>query len=659
MMKLHTRRIIHRLLKPTFWRWYDRNKVERLSGADFRRLFPLRKDTEGFLQDFHESARLRFFFHPRNKKDFFLHLLTQSQSYEDVLADAQDVIGNKFEAFGSGKIHLGDSVNWQKDFRSGKEWPMCHLTASELLDVGNSSDIKVVWEINRFHQVWWLGKAYWATNSEEYARKFGELIDDWIKRNPLGMGPNWSIAMEVAIRACNWIAGYYFFCDSKCLPQDFWQRFLRSLHAHGRFIDSHLEYAKRNGNHLLADIVGLLTLGIFFRSASFGQRWTQWSAEALQEEMETQVYPDGVDYEKSIGYHRFVLELFYTATILCQKNGIPLRDSFLKRLEKMFEFVLAYTRPDGSAPVVGDADDARLFQFSGHEDFNDHRHALSVGAILFNRADFRTAASAFAQDALWLFTAEGFEKHQMLQPLPLAASSRDFPDGGFYIMRSNDAHVFIDAGDIGMRGRGGHGHNDTFSFELWCDGHQLIVDSGTYTYSADVKARNEFRSTPAHNTLMVDKTELADFTGLWSIRADETKPRVLQWLVADDRDILEAEHFAYRALPSRITHRRRVELLRPRFSLIITDFLQGSGSHVIESFLHFAPQVLVELSGTQKAIARHQNGSYIVSAEAGDFSLADTWYSKSYGVKERNKTLKLTANSMLPTELQITVQREP
>jgi uncharacterized heparinase superfamily protein len=658
MMKIHTRRVVYRLIKPALWRWYGQKKAVAVTDSEFRSLFPFRQDLSEFLRDFYESARLRFFFHPRNRKDFFLHLLTQSQPYDEVLSDAQDVLGNIFEAFGSGKIHLGESINWQKDYRSGKQWPMKRLSAAELLDVDNPSDIKIPWEINRFHQVWWLGKAYWATHNEEYARKFAELVDDWIRKNPAGVGPNWSIAMEVAIRACNWIAGYYFFCDSPSLDADFWQRFFKNLFVHGRYIEHHLEYAKRNGNHLLSDIVGLLFLGIFFRSASFGQEWTTSSVAALQEEMETQVYSDGVSYEKSIGYHRLVLELFYTATILCQYNKISLHESFMKRLENMFEFTLAYTRPDGSAPVVGDADDARLFQFSARENFNDHRHALSVGALIFNRRDFRAAAGAFAPDALWLFGGEGFEKHQKLEAPPATSVSRAFRDGGFYVMRSGESHVFVDAGDIGMEGRGGHGHNDTLSFEFWCDGRALIVDSGTFTYSANVKLRNEFRSTAAHNTLMVDGKELADFTGLWSIRADETQPRAVRWAVENNRCILEAEHSAYLAMPSHIVHRRQFELIHSPLALIITDTLKGTGSHLIESFLHFAPRVTVEIASPQKAIARNENGRYIISVSAGEISLHDTSYSSSYGVRERNKALRVTWNSMVPTAFQIIIQRD-
>jgi uncharacterized heparinase superfamily protein len=657
MIKTYTRAFLHRIIRPALWNWSGNARAAQLTHESFRGLFPFRRNAAEFLNDFHEAARFRFFFHPRNQKDFFLQLITQSQSYEEILRDAQDVGEHQIDVLGSGRTFLGEKINWRKDFKSGKEWPLRRLTAGEIIDAGNPSDIKLVWELNRFHQVWWLGKAYWVTHNEEYALKFRSLIEAWIDENPVGQGPNWFGAMEVSIRACNWIAGYYFFCESKSLPDEFWTRFLKSLYAHGLFIETHLEYSKRNGNHLLSDIVGLIVLGVFFRSASFGQNWLAWSKDALVEEMEHQIYSDGVDYEKSVGYHRFVLELIYTAAVLCEKNRVSLPEQFMSRLERMFEFTLAYTRPDGSVPLVGDADDGRLFRFSAREDFNDHRHALSVGSILFHRPDFRAVAGSFSQDALWLFGAEGFEKHQMLKPEPAPVLSRAFSEGGFYVMRSQDVHLFVDAGDLGMRGRGGHGHNDTLSFELWCDGGPLVVDSGTFVYTADIPVRNEFRSTPAHNTLAVDGTELADFRTLWAITADETHPRVLNWSTGPARDVLEAEHYAYLRLPSRITHRRRFELQKAGFSLSITDTLSGSGTHSVESYLHFAPEIVLEISSSQKAIARKGNAEYIISVSAGELSVLETWFSKSYGVREKNKTLKIALATMLPSEIRIQIDR--
>ena len=632
--------------------------IQHQTDEKFFQLFGYAGGAEGFVRQFHDAVRYRFYFHPRNQKDFFLHLITRTQAYEQILSEAQDVIENRFETLGSGKVLLGEKVNWHQDFKSGKVWPLAKLTAEEILDLGHPSDIKVPWELSRFHQVWWLGKAYWVTRNERYAEKFGELVEDWIEQNPLGGGPNWAVAMEAAIRACNWIAGYYLFCESKSLSPHFWVRFLKSLYAHGRFIENNLEYSWRNGNHLLSDIVGLSFLGNFFHQTNFGRRWLRWSVANLQEAMEEQVYPDGVDYEKSTSYHRLVLELFLDATILCMKNNIRFSDRYMEQLERMVEFIQHYTRPDGSIPLIGDGDDGRLFKLSMSENINDHRHALSVGALLFDRRDFRAAAGEFSQDALWLFGGEGFEKHQRLQGDSLQLSSRGFPNGGFYVLRSSHAHVFIDVGDLGMMGRGGHGHNDTLSFELWAHGAPLVVDSGTYAYTFDVKARTEFRSTRAHNTVVVDGREIAEFAGLWRVKKDTTDPKVLEWNIGERHDLLVAEHHGYQRLASGVVHRRRFELDKQEFEFAVTDEIIGTGSHEIYSFLHFAPGIRIELPTPRNAVAHAQTGTYWIAASDGAFSVIASRFSRSYGVQEPNAALQLTLAGQTPRTIAIRIRRE-
>ena len=599
---------------------------------------------------------MRFFFHPRNQKDFFLNLLTTSQSEESILTEAQDVLENRFDTLGSGKVNLGNKINWHCDFKSGKVWDVKPPSQLDFMDLKNPTDVKVPWELSRFHQVWWLGKAYWLTRNEQYARKFVELIDDWITDNPVGLGVNWAVAMEVAFRATNWIAGYYFFCESKSISNEFWIRFFKNLYLHGVFIRNHLEYSWRNGNHFLSDIVGLIVLGVFFRSTRFGKSWISWGVRNLEKEMETQVCADGVDYEKSTSYQRLVIELFYTATILCSRNNISLASSFMKRLENMFEFVYSYVRPDGSIPLFGDADDGRLFRFMSEVDINDHRHALCIGAILFNRGDFKITAGRFYQDALWLFGGEGFERYQMVKTKPKNPESRAFPDGGFYIMRGKSVHVMVDAGDIGMGGMGGHGHNDTLSFEYWVNGEPLIVDSGTYAYTFDVAARQELRGTKSHNTVVVDGKEIATFVGLWMIMNDSTDPKVLEWKISDQQDVFEAEHHAYDTLPSPVIHRRRIELDKVNGSMQLLDVLDGAGTHMLENYLHFFPEIKLQIIDPQQIAAIGRNGRYIIKADSGNFSVEETWFSRSYGVREKNATLKLSVTGKVPTRIRMEIR---
>lgn len=647
-----------RTVRGSFWNHLLSRRLRRLSDTNFAKILHESGGSEEIITRIHEALRFRFFFHPRNRKDFFLNLLTRSQSFESILEEAKNVLDNTFETLGSGRVPLGESIGWNTDFKSGKTWPLRVLSIDEILDLHHPSDIKVPWELSRFHQVWWLGKAYWLTSDERYAEKFRTLIEHWIQENPPGLGANWTTAMEAAIRSCNWIAGYYFFCESRSLTNDFWLKFFKSLYVHGRFIENNLEYSTLTSNHFLSNVVGLLFLGIVFSRERFGKRWLHFALKSLPEEMERQVYPDGVDYEKSTSYHRLVLELFYTPAILCHRNNIRLPKAFLDRLEKMFDYMQYYTRPDGSLPLFGDADDGRLFRFVAAEDINDHRHALTVGAILFHRADFAQSAQTFLQDALWLFGGEGFEIFQKLRGTQTALTSRAFPDGRFYIMRNETMHLMVDAGDIGMKGRGGHGHNDTLSFEYWANGEPFIVDSGTYAYTSDLEARQQFRGVRAHNTIMVDERELVKFSGLWNIVADTTQPRVHEWVTTPEVDVLDAEHGAYRNLPSPVTVRRRIEVNKRTTVLKIVDRLGGSGIHSIESYLHFAPGILLHREDPVRIIATAKRQKLVIEVSNGNVSFIESWYSRSYGIREKSQALRIAMKSEMPVEIQITMMLE-
>ena len=629
-----------RILRPWLWRLVLLRRARNLTEGAFLRLLRMGNTPTEALGRFHEAARFRFFFHARNRKDFFLQLLRKVQDDQSILDEAEDVLHNRFETLGSGKVDLGPTINWQRDFKSGAEWSVAPSWKLDVLDLDRPSDVKVPWELSRFHQVWWLGKAYWLTGNEEYVRRFASLVEDWIDNNPPSRGVHWAIAMEPSIRACNWIAGYYFFCDSTSLSSEFWMKFLRNLYIHGLFIRNNLERSWQNSNHYLSNIVGLVFLGSFLRDVGKAPRWLAFAVKALEDEMQHQVYPDGVDYEKSTSYHRLVLEFFVSAALLCRRNRLSLSESFWMRLKKMFEFVMHYSRPDGSIPLVGDADDGRLFRFAAGDPINDHRGLLSVGAVIFECSQCKQVSRRFSQDALWLTGTEGFERFEALRSDSELLMSSSFPHGGFYVLHGPDSHVFVDAGDIGMDGRGGHGHNDILSFEMWGRDSAFVVDSGTYVYTADVQARQGLRGTRAHNTAKVDETEVAEFHGLWRIQEDLTQPRVLEWKVTDAVDILEAEHFAYRRLKNPVIHRRRFRFEKAPSILTVDDVFLGTGGSFVEIFLHFHPSHSVATVDKNRYLVQSASAVMEVSTSHPGM-IQEGWYSPSYGIRMRNKVLCL------------------
>lgn len=360
-----------------------------------------------------------------------------------------------------------------------------------MANTAEHADIKIPWELGRFHFLTWLGKAYWASHSRRYSDAFRSFIEEWMRTNPFCYGVQWGNAMEAAIRACNWIAGAAFFLEEKTMLPEFWKQFLITLWKHGVYIEHNLEITRRSGNHLIADYTGLVFIGNAFGDTTQGKRWMLRGARGLEEEIMRQTSADGVNYEKSIPYHRFTAEMCLSAMLLCKLSGTYFSGEAASRIERMCEFSLHYSRADHSAPNVGDADNGRLFRFHAHENFNDHSSLLSTAAVVFERGDFKKAAGAFAEDSLWLLGTAGMEKFRAISESDVA-TSKDFLSGGFYVLRSERAHCIVDAGELGKHGWGGHGHNDTFSFEYWL-GEPFIVDSGTYCYLSDQKLRTYFR----------------------------------------------------------------------------------------------------------------------------------------------------------------------
>jgi hypothetical protein len=396
------------------------NIAKRKVRRHYIKLFPVKLSDKQFLKVINYRNRDElspFFFNPGDKKKI-LDII--KKEYSDAIAktlnDADEICNHIFDLLGSGKVKLGEEINWHLDFKSGFRWnpKTYYLGTRKHVTLDDDSDVKLPWELSRCQHFVTLGKAYWyikqsEIDAEKYAREFVNQISDWIDANPVELGVNWACTMDVAIRAVNWIWGYYFFYDSPSLTKGFKIKLFKSLLLHGRHILNNLEFGHIRGNHYLSDIAGLIYLGIFFRETKEGKRWLEKGLTALKEEMKVQVYPDGVDCEGSISYHRLVTELFLSTTLLCIKNGITFPEWYMNRLEKMIEFVRYYTKPDGTAPQVGDNDDGRLHILSNYGNWNrlDHRYLLSVGAVLFKRQDFKAAAGEFHEEAFWLLGEGG------------------------------------------------------------------------------------------------------------------------------------------------------------------------------------------------------------------------------------------------------------
>ncbi|MCA1615921.1 MAG: heparinase II/III family protein, partial [Acidobacteria bacterium] len=411
---------------------------------------------------------------------------------------------NAWPLLGCGEFRFGARVDWLRDPLSGARWPS-DFHADVRLVRGDGSDARVLWELNRLGHLVTLGQAYAVTSDERLAERFFADVEGWREQNPAGRGANWAAAMEVALRAMNLLAAFRLFRRSPQLDGRRLTLLLATLDEHAAFIRAHLEYSHlATGNHYLADVAGLLWIGLLLPELAGARAWREFGLRELPRELGKQVLPDGAHYESSTGYHRLAAELFLYSSLLCRANGLELGAGYERKLRSMLEYLRAYLRPDGRAPLVGDTDGGRALPLAPRA-ADDHAYLLAAGAVHFAEPRFKqTDAPPF--ELPWLCGAAGVRAFKSL-PATGPPASAAFRDAGSYVLREGDLYLLLSASGAGLKGRGSHAHNDALSLEVSACGASFIADPGTFVYTADLTARHLFRSTAAHSTVETDGAE--------------------------------------------------------------------------------------------------------------------------------------------------------
>ncbi|MBM3214395.1 hypothetical protein FJZ36_05725 [Candidatus Poribacteria bacterium] len=570
---------------------------------------------------------------------------------ERVVVRGTRAVHREFDLLGSGPVRFDGSIPWHTDFKTGYSWRAdTHHTAIYHMDpVGEGSDYKVPWELSRCHHFIALGQAYALTGDDAYAAAFADQLRDWIDHNPPEFGINWICAMDVGIRAVNWLWAYALMMDSETVSDDLRKLLLSSLSEHARFVDRNDEWGPLTNNHYLSNGAALAYCGLLLDPMPGARRWLNRGVSILASEALVQIAEDGGNREGSIPYHMLICELLGVPLWLCRRSYMPIDDAAWARVGAAFGFLAAYTKDNGDCPSVGDTDDGRLHPLS-EVPHSNHAAFCDVGAALFDRPEWRRSAGS--EEAFWLTGGKwaGSESGRVTKPI-------GFPESGYYVLRSNGWYVFVDAAPIGLRNTGGHGHNDALSFELSCDGVDFIIDSGTYTYAADPAARNRFRSALAHNAVVVDNAEPARLgTGrrLWTID-DPYRVRVIEWHSDADETRLCAEHDGYRRLPHPVTHRRRFMLSRTTDQLVVQDELEGIGEHSIRWLAHLEPGVQVRAEG-RRAVLEFQGVCVALDADF-DMTVEPCEISPSYGVRVASQVLVGAFQARLPRALRVELSR--
>ena len=512
----------------------------------------------------------------------------QSISTEDerseLLLKAENAVLHVFDLLGSGEKELGCEIDWHQDLASGHRWKSeLHYTQYKWWQLPRGVDIKGPWELSRCMHFSALGLADWLTGDKKYYQSFKGDIQSWIKGNAFEKGVNWSCPMDVALRALNWVNAIQLFSHriEDDTDQLFYDQLVESLWLHGRHIYRNLEWAgpvsRRAGNHFIANLLGLLVLGLLFSSHKEGEVWWAFAKKHLEDQMIRQVNPDGTNFETSTSYHRLVLEMFLWADSLATKAGDPFSEEYTKRLSLMIAFVKAYSGPDGQSPQFGDNDSGRVI-WTGLANHSDHRYLTNDDGCF------------------------GAEIHRFLLRGTLDwpdcgdGPSGGFVDGGFYFLRSGKAFLGVRAGN--MSSTGAHSHCDQLSFVLSVGNCAIFVDRGTGSYTSDLEVRNLLRSTRYHNTPQINGWEQNSYSldqmGVFRMR-DDTSTQVIEFQDSQEEGVLVAQHQGFQYQRQDLLCKRAFRLTQG--SLVIEDsFSELVVGDLLEWNFHLAPNLQVEMS---------------------------------------------------------------
>jgi hypothetical protein len=473
----------------------------------------------------------------------------------------------------------------------------------------------------------------------------------------------------VAIRSLSWCQVFELIYDSMALDSDKRQSILRSLCQHGHYIERHLSFFFSPYNHLIGEAAALYIVGSLLSWLKPALRWKHKGWAILEREMPKQFHPDGGTVEQAIGYHHFTLGFYLQTFLLRQRLGLDILPGMSSLLEKAFEFSIYMTRPDGLVPMIGDGDEGRAVHLL-QESIWDFRPLLAIGAVLFQRADFKTIAGPFPPDAAWLLGLEGWKKYESLQNTTPKDNSKILPESGYCIMRTGwdrqSHYLNFDCGDIAAGVPKGdvvsaaHGHADALSIEVTAYGVPILVDPGFYTYNGDEQWHRYFRETEAHNTIVVDGCSQAEYRGRlkWS-HAPDTK--LHHAIVTKLFDYAEGSHNGYTRLTRPVVHRRAVVFLKPDYWLI-RDELWGEGEHQIDRYFHFADMEILcdedrklvhtrSPQGNNLAVLSIEKGNTKIKIMRGGNEPKSGWIATGYGKKLRAPVVRYSTTARLPIAL--------
>lgn len=516
-----------------------------------------------------------------------------------------------------------------------KEWiapieaPICAAPPNHFVFLNRSEELTFPegWDLSGLPKLWLYNLHYFdwlnSVDSKHNVEWHEQIIDRWIAENRFPNGNGWE-PYPTSLRVVNWIK---WFIDQSSVRKEH----LDSLSLQIAYLSANTE-THILGNHYFANAKALIFGGLFFQGAA-AAAWTRQGEKILEQQLEEQILSDGAHFELSPMYHSIILGDVLDLINVYQAFGEQRLFDLEKIANKMIEWLLLMSHPDGDIAYFNDAsiniapNPSSLVRYA--TSLSESKDSINPGWLALSRTR-PSGGSGPPAPRLYTMNSSGYRRVEM-----------------------DSATCIVDCAEIGPSYLPGHAHADTLSFELSIENRRVVVNSGCSEY--DISGVRAFeRGTSAHSTARVDG---ANSSEVWKSFRVARRAKIVnraEWIEGDKVNIM-AEHNGFGRLKGKPNH-KRVWIAEPR-SLQIRDAFHGRLKHRIEIFFPIHPEVLVKKNGfnafTLEAGGR-QIGLRIDSFTNDEACIMDSHWAQEFGVRRPSKTIVFTAECQLPQQFTTT-----
>jgi hypothetical protein len=408
--------------------------------------------------------------------------------------DVEDILAGRWQAFAHLEIKVNDPPHWQTDYFVGKNLAT-NQSAFRLnhRELPGGADIKLIWELSRWHPMVRLAMGAYLLNDEQAGRKCIRWLDDWVRHNPPYRGWNWTSTLEAGMRliqftwmdallsgsAEQWgVASELDTLRYEILPPHVW------------FSWRHKSFGSSANNHLLGELAGLILATV---------RWpklAQWGAplEELQRRWQNEVLAqfaeDGGNREQALNYQLFSWEFCWQTKMALMAGRQRLAPQVEARLIDAARFFWE-VQATKDFWDYGDSDNAFVTPW-----------ACELKCVAGEWRSWLEGAPTGGAIAYWL------DAPPKLVPAlgrgqPHGTISGGgwwvYPQSGIALCESGFWWLRWDLSPLGYLRTAAHGHLDALHLSIWFKRVAMVIDPGTGAYYADAPLRTWLASREAHN----------------------------------------------------------------------------------------------------------------------------------------------------------------